>query len=76
MSGHVRALLSRLRRETPRGEVFRGTADRVIRVKDPIPGVFREAIFLLCEDYWTRGTDEQTLLREARQAAAGYLRER
>lgn len=68
----LRALLSSLRRGE-RGEVVRGTADRVIRVKEPVPGVFREAIFLLREDYLTRG-DEQSLLREARRAAAEYLR--
>lgn len=69
----VRALLSSLRGGGA-GEVVRGTADRVIRVKEPVPGVFREAIFLLREDYLTRGGDEQRLLREARRAAADYLR--
>ena len=64
------------RRRAWRGEVIRGTADRVIRVKEPVPGVFREAIFLLREDYLTRGGDERALLREARRAAADYLRRR
>ena len=76
MTGPVRALLSRLRQSGAPREVLRGTTDRVIRVKDPVPGVFREAIFLLREDYWSRGADEKTLLREAREAAADYLRGR
>ena len=72
----VGALLRRLRRAPGRGEPIRGTADRVIRVREPVPGVFREAIFLLCEDYLTRGGEREALLREARSAAADYLRGR
>ena len=62
-------------RRLRRGAVVRGTADRVIRVRDPVPGVFREAIFLLREDYLTRGGDEGALLREAKRAADAYLRQ-
>lgn len=72
----MRGLLRALLRRPAAGEVLRGTADRVIRVREPVPGVFREAIFLLREDYLTRGGDEQTLLREARRAANEYLRRR
>ena len=76
MTGRLRSLLGRWARETPQAEVLRGTCDRVIRVKDPVPGVFREAIFLLREDCWAHGADEKTLLREARKAAADYLKGR
>ena len=70
----LRSFFARLRRDVPRREVIRGTADRVIRVTEPVPGVFREAIFLLREDYLRRDGGEQRLLREARQAAVEYLR--
>ena len=73
MSSLLRSLLRRLSAPAEAG-VVRGTADRVIRVRQPVPGVFREAIFLLREDYLTDGGDEEALLDEARRAAAAYLR--
>lgn len=54
-------------------EVLHGTVGRVICVRDPVPGVFREAIFLLREDYLGSGGDPKALLAEARRAAADYL---
>lgn len=68
----------RERRERRRGrwwitghEVLKGTADRVIVIRDPVPGLFREAVFLLREDYG-EGLDRQELLLEARDAAFSY----
>lgn len=60
----------RARRES---EVLHGTVGRVICVRDPVPGVFREAIFLLREDYLGSGGDPKALLAEARRAASDYL---
>lgn len=54
---------------------LRGAAERVIRVREPVPGLFREAVFFLQEDLLRRpppGREE--LLRQARAAAEDYLR--
>lgn len=64
--------LSRLR---PRREVVRGASEEVIRVLDPVPGLFREAVFFLREEELRRGEQSrETLLRQARQAAEDYVR--
>ena len=33
-----------------RREVIRGSAEQIIRVRVPVPGLFREAVFFLHED--------------------------
>ena len=54
-------------------EVIRGSAGNVIIVKSPNTEYFKEAIFILCDDLFTRqGVNRSQILREARQAALSY----
>lgn len=54
-------------------EVISGSAGNVIIVKSPNTEYFKEAIFILCDDLFTRqGVDQRQLLREARRAAVSY----
>ena len=58
-------------------EVIRGSAGNVIIVKSPNTEYFKEAIFILCDDLFTRrGVNRAQILREAQQAAWGYTAER
>ena len=62
-------------RDEPRREVVKGAAEQIIRVRVPVPGVIREAVFFLHEDYLRRSDcSREELLRQARQAATDYLR--
>lgn len=55
-------------------EVVKGTARRVVVVKSPDKKVFEEAIFILREDYMhNSGITQSELMREAREAARGYV---
>lgn len=55
-------------------EVIKGTAGNVIIVRSPNTEYFKEAIFILCDDLFTRrGMSREALLREARRAACGYV---
>ena len=55
-------------------EVIQGSAGNVIIVKSPNTEYFKEAIFILCDDLFTRrGVSRQQLLREARRAAQDYV---
>ena len=55
--------------------VIKGTARRVIVVKNPEPAIFEEAIFIVREDALAqRGVSAAKLMEEARQVAAGYTR--
>ena len=65
------------RRDSGEKEVIRGSAGNVIIVKSPNTEYFKEAIFILCDDLFTRrGVDRKQLIREARQAAVSYVSER
>ncbi len=56
-------------------EVIKGSAEQVIRVSVPVPGMIREAVFFLHGDYLRReGVSRETLLAQARSAAEDYLR--
>lgn len=56
------------------GEVIKGTAGNVIIVKSPNTEVFKEAIFILRDDLFTRpGTNRGEVLQQARQAACAYV---
>lgn len=56
-------------------EVVKGAAEQIIRVRVPVPGLFREAVFFLHEDYLRRrDLSREELLRQAKQAATEYLR--
>lgn len=61
-----------LRRLLParRGCAVRGPVSNVIVIKAPAP-CFREALFILRDDYLAEG-DRETLLRQAREAAASF----
>ena len=62
-------------RGTERREVLKGAAEQIIRVRVPVPGLFREAVFFLHEDYLRRADlSREELLRQAKQAATEYLR--
>ncbi len=61
----------RLRNEAR--EVVKGATEQVIRVRAPVQGIFREAVFFLQEDYLRRGERrKEELMREARRAAELY----
>ena len=40
-----------------RREVIRGSAEQIIRVRVPVPGLFREAVFFLHEDVLQRAVE-------------------
>lgn len=69
--------IARFDRIRGRREVVRGVSEQVLRVSVPVPGIFREAVFFLREDYLRRGDlSREELLRQARSAAEAYLRPR
>ena len=76
----VSAFFARRRERRPESsekEVIQGSAGNVIIVKSPNTEYFKEAIFILCDDLFTRrGMDRKQLMREARQAALSYVSER
>ncbi|MCR5665110.1 MAG: hypothetical protein K6G17_09590 [Oscillospiraceae bacterium] len=59
----------------PPREALKGKTQQAIVVKEPVPGVFREAVFFLREDYLREGENRRELLEQARRAAEDYLRE-
>ncbi len=62
-------------RTDARREVIRGSAEQIIRVRVPVPGLFREAVFFLHEDVLRRSDlSREELLRQARRSAEEYLR--
>lgn len=54
--------------------MVKGTNRQVIVVKSPDPKLFDEAIFLLRENTRDAELDPEEIIRQARQAADGYLR--
>ena len=75
VSAWYRGVCSRFRQgSSGRTEVIKGTASRVIVVKSPNPEIFREAFFILRDDYFSKGgVCQAELLRQARQSAEGYV---
>ena len=64
----------RRKKKKKQKEVIRGSAGNVIIVKSPNTEYFKEAIFILCDDLFTRrGVDRKQLMREAREAAFSYV---
>jgi len=56
--------------------VVKGITRQVILVKSPDPRLFEEAIFIVKEEALNReGVTTQQIMREARQAADGYLKQ-
>ena len=57
----------------PQQEVIRGTSHNIILVTSPDPEIFREAMFILQDDYMRRpSVGKEELLRQARDAAENY----
>ena len=57
------------------GTVVKGITRQVILVKSPDPKLFEEAIFIVKEEAMNReGVSADQVIRQARQAADGYLR--
>lgn len=55
---------------------MKGITRQVILVKSPDPRLFEEAIFLVKEEALAReGVSAERVLKEARQAADGYLKQ-
>ncbi len=56
--------------------MVKGITRQVILVKSPDPKLFEEAIFIVKDEALAReGVDAARVLREARQAADGYLKQ-
>ena len=56
--------------------MVKGITRQVILVKSPDPRLFEEAIFIVKEEALAReGVSADKVLREARQAADGYIRQ-
>ena len=56
--------------------VVKGITRQVILVKSPDPRLFEEAIFIVKEEALNReGVTPERVMREARQAADGYLKQ-
>lgn len=56
--------------------VVKGITRQVILVKSPDPKLFEEAIFIVREEALAReGVSAEQVIKQARQAADGYLKE-
>lgn len=56
--------------------MVKGITRQVILVKSPDPRLFEEAIFIVKEEALNReGVTTEQIMREARQAADGYLKQ-
>ncbi len=56
--------------------MVKGITRQVILVKSPDPRLFEEAIFIVKEEALAReGVSAEAVLKEARQAADGYLKQ-
>ena len=80
IGSRLRALFSPVKEKRSRRrdgkEVIQGSAGNVIIVKSPNTEYFKEAIFILCDDLFTRrGVDRKQLMHEAREAAFSYVSE-
>ena len=63
------------RRKGRKQTMVKGTTRQVILVKSPDPKLFEEAIFIVREEALAReGINADQVIRQARQAADGYLK--
>ena len=54
--------------------MVKGTNRRVVVVRSPDPKIFEEAIFIIREDLFHRGSSPEKIMAEARRSANDYLR--
>ena len=55
--------------------MVKGVSRRIVEIPSPDPRIFEKAIFIVREDFVGQtGVSQRELLRQARQAAEGYLR--
>ena len=54
--------------------MVKGTNRRVVVVRSPDPKIFEEAIFIIREDLFHRGSSPEKIMAEARRSASDYLR--
>lgn len=65
---------NQFKKEQEAGNVVKGLSRKVIIVKSPDPKIFEQAIFIVRDDFLsTQGIGEKELLRQARDAANGYV---
>ena len=55
--------------------MVKGTNRRVVVVKSPDPKIFEEAIFIIREDLFHRGSSPEKIMADARRSADAYLRQ-
>ena len=55
--------------------MVKGTNRRVVVVKSPDPKIFEEAIFIIREDLFHRGSSPEKIMADARRSANAYLRQ-
>lgn len=56
----------------PASEIMRGTSHRVIVVQSPDTRIFKEAVFILRDDYFDSHRSEKELMREAAACAGAF----
>jgi hypothetical protein len=56
-----------------KNEAVKGVSRRVVIVRKPDSRIFEEAIFIVSEEFLNGGVGADELLREAEQAADGYI---
>ena len=54
--------------------MVKGLSRKIIIVKSPDPKIFEQAIFIVRDDYLMKqGIDQKELMRQANEAASGYV---
>lgn len=55
--------------------MVKGLSRKIIVVKSPDPKIFEQAIFIVRDEYLhSQGIDQKELMRQANEAASGYLK--
>ena len=54
--------------------MVKGISKRVVVIKQPVAGMFEEAIFIVRDDRDSKGVSKEDLLREAGRVASNYMR--
>jgi hypothetical protein len=54
--------------------MVKGLSRKIIIVKSPDPKIFEQAIFIVRDEYLSaKGIDQKELMRQANEAASGYV---